>query len=241
MRRSAAWSSSGSVLVGPLEKRVFSSLWPFRGFFFLFVARVSSVSELTGSVAKKKSCNKKTPNWKNSLKNWTFGRIFLRKWRRFVKKWSGRWLASPILLQGGMTLEYVSDRRVRFSDESIQGGFSVIGGFLSWTSPVMTKSRSPSWGRNNYPENGLVNPPRRDTRALSPAGMFGGKAPPRLAVQKSRPHAHLRERSHFFPKKHFFTLMLRDFRHFYSTSKSIFTVILAVFHLLEVLNVPLQE
>jgi hypothetical protein len=27
----------------------------------------------------------------------------------------------------------------------------------------------------------------------------------------------------------------------YSTSKSIFTVILAVFHLLEVLNVPLQE
>ena len=33
----------------------------------------------------------------------------------------------------------------------------------------------PSWGRSNYPENenGLVNPPRRDTRALSPAGMFG--------------------------------------------------------------------
>ena len=28
-----------------------------------------------------------------------------------------------------------------------------------------------------YPKNGLVNPPRRDTRALSPAGMFGGKAP----------------------------------------------------------------
>ena len=27
----------------------------------------------------------------------------------------------------------MSDRRVRFSDESIQGGFSVIGGFLSWT------------------------------------------------------------------------------------------------------------
>jgi hypothetical protein len=26
-------------------------------------------------------------------------------------------------------------------------------------------------------ENGLVKPPRRDTRALSPAGMFGGKAP----------------------------------------------------------------
>ena len=41
----------------------------------------------------------------------------------------------------------------------------------------MAKYRSPSWGRNNYPESGLVNPPRRDTRALSPAGMFGGKAP----------------------------------------------------------------
>ena len=27
--------------------------------------------------------------------------------------------------------------------------------------------------------------------ALSPAGMFGEKAPPRLAAQKSRPHAHL--------------------------------------------------
>jgi hypothetical protein len=39
---------------------------------------------------------------------------------------------------------------------------------------VMTKSRAPAGG-NNYPENGLVKPPRRDTRALSPAGMFGGK------------------------------------------------------------------
>jgi hypothetical protein len=62
---------------------------------------------------------------------------------------------------------------------------------LVTASPVMTKSWSPSWGQNNYPENGLVNPPRRDTRALSPAGMFGAKAPPRLAAQKSRPHAHL--------------------------------------------------
>ena len=35
----------------------------------------------------------------------------------------------------------------------------------------------------------IVKPPRRDTRALSPAGMFGGKAPLRLAAQKSRPHA----------------------------------------------------
>jgi hypothetical protein len=38
-------------------------------------------------------------------------------------------------------------------------------------------------------ENGLVKPPKRDTRALSPAGMFEGKAPLGLATQKSRPHA----------------------------------------------------
>ena len=55
-------------------------------------------------------------------------------------------------------------------------------------SPVMTKSRAPAGG-NNYPENGLVKPPSRDTRALNPAGMFGGKAPLRLAAQKSRPDA----------------------------------------------------
>jgi hypothetical protein len=56
--------------------------------------------------------------------------------------------------------------------------------------PVMTKSRGrPRWGRNNYSENGFVEPPRRHTQALSPAGMFGGKAPLRLAVQESRPHA----------------------------------------------------
>jgi hypothetical protein len=54
--------------------------------------------------------------------------------------------------------------------------------------PVMTKSRVPAGG-NNYPENDLVKPPRRDTRALSPAGMFGGKAPLRLAAQMSRLHA----------------------------------------------------
>jgi hypothetical protein len=35
----------------------------------------------------------------------------------------------------------------------------------------------------------LVKPPSRDTRTLSPAGVFGGKAPLRLAAQKSRPHA----------------------------------------------------
>jgi hypothetical protein len=54
--------------------------------------------------------------------------------------------------------------------------------------PVMTKSWRPSWG-NNYPEKSLVKPPRRNARALSPAGVFGEKAPLRLAAQKSRPHA----------------------------------------------------
>jgi hypothetical protein len=34
-----------------------------------------------------------------------------------------------------------------------------------------------------------VKPPRRDAGALSPAGVLGGKAPLRLASQKSRPHA----------------------------------------------------
>jgi hypothetical protein len=55
-------------------------------------------------------------------------------------------------------------------------------------SPVMTKNRAPAGGNNN-PENGLAKPPRRDTRAISPAGIFGGKAPHRLAAQKSRLHA----------------------------------------------------
>jgi hypothetical protein len=38
----------------------------------------------------------------------------------------------------------------------------------------MTKSWSPSWG-SNYPESGFVKSPKRDTRALSPAGVFGEK------------------------------------------------------------------
>jgi hypothetical protein len=59
---------------------------------------------------------------------------------------------------------------------------------LVTASPVMTKSRAPAGG-NNYPENCLVKPPRCDARALSPAGMFGGKAPLRLAALKSRLHA----------------------------------------------------
>ena len=67
---------------------------------------------------------------------------------------------------------------------------SRLDGFTRPTaSPVMTKSWGPSWGRSYYPENGLMKPPKRGTRVLSPAGMFGGKAPLSLAEQKSRPHA----------------------------------------------------
>jgi hypothetical protein len=53
---------------------------------------------------------------------------------------------------------------------------------------IAVTCRGPAGG-NNYPEKGLVKPPRRDTLVLSPAGMFGGKAPLRLAAQKSRLHA----------------------------------------------------
>ena len=73
----------------------------------------------------------------------------------------------------------VYNRPIRIGDERER---------LVSVSPVMTKSRGPSWGQNNYPENGLVNPPRRETRALSPAGMFGGKAPTRLVAQMRRLH-----------------------------------------------------
>jgi hypothetical protein len=48
---------------------------------------------------------------------------------------------------------------------------------LAAASPLVTKSRGPSWGRSNYRENGLVKTPRRGTRALSPAGMLRGAAP----------------------------------------------------------------
>jgi hypothetical protein len=57
---------------------------------------------------------------------------------------------------------------------------NVSEGFRSWIAGV-----------DNYHKNGLVKPPRRDTRALSPAYMFGGMAPLRLAAQKNRPHAPL--------------------------------------------------
>jgi len=54
---------------------------------------------------------------------------------------------------------------------------------LVTASPVMRKSRAPA-GENIYPENGLVKPPRRDTRAFSPAGMSGERR--RLAKWRRR-------------------------------------------------------
>jgi hypothetical protein len=51
------------------------------------------------------------------------------------------------------------------------------------------KEVGPQLGEAIAPESGFVKPPRRDTRALNPAGMFGGKAPLRLVAQKSRPPA----------------------------------------------------
>jgi hypothetical protein len=54
----------------------------------------------------------------------------------------------------------------------------------------MAQSWGSSWG-GDFPEGGLVKPPRHGSWALSPAGMFEEKAPLRLAAQKSRPHAPL--------------------------------------------------
>jgi hypothetical protein len=45
-------------------------------------------------------------------------------------------------------------------------GFGGVRERLAPASPVMTKSRSPSFGRGNYLENGRVKPPRHNTRAL---------------------------------------------------------------------------
>jgi hypothetical protein len=55
---------------------------------------------------------------------------------------------------------------------------------------VMTKSLGPSWGKQFLGER-LRETARRDTRALSSAGMFEGKAPLRFEAQKCRPHAPL--------------------------------------------------
>jgi hypothetical protein len=65
------------------------------------------------------------------------------------------------------SLHYTDHYPIRIGDERER---------LVTASPVITKSRAPAGG-NNYPENGLVKPLRRDTRALSQAGIFGGKAP----------------------------------------------------------------
>jgi hypothetical protein len=83
------------------------------------------------------------------------------------------WRALPAAINTSVKSLYCVDHHpIRIGDERER---------LVTASPVMTKSRAPTGG-NNYPENGLVKPPRRDARALGPAGMFGGKAPLRLAA-----------------------------------------------------------
>jgi hypothetical protein len=54
----------------------------------------------------------------------------------------------------------------------------------------MIKSWDPGRGEH-LTESGLMKPPRQNKRALSPAGMFGEKAPLRFEAQKSRPNAPL--------------------------------------------------
>jgi hypothetical protein len=90
------------------------------------------------------------------------------------------WRALPAVINTFVKSLHCSDHHpIKIGDERER---------LVTASPVMTKSRAPAGG-NNYLENGLLKPPRRDTRTLSPAGIFGGKAPLRLAAQKSRLHA----------------------------------------------------
>jgi hypothetical protein len=90
------------------------------------------------------------------------------------------WRALPEAINNFMkSLQFADHHPIMIGDERER---------LVTASPVMTKSRAPAEG-NKYLENGLVKPPRRDTRALSPAGMFRGDSPLRLAAQKSRPHA----------------------------------------------------
>jgi hypothetical protein len=111
--------------------------------------------------------------------------VRLRRWRALPQRcypvhcWRC-WRALPVAIKTFVKSLYCADHHpVRIGNERER---------LVTTSPVTTKSRAPAGGKK-YPENGLVKPPRRDTRALSPAGMFEGKAPLRLAVQKSRLHA----------------------------------------------------
>jgi hypothetical protein len=86
------------------------------------------------------------------------------------------WRALPAAINTFVrSLDCVNLHPIRIWDEREQ---------LVTASPVMTKSRAPAAG-SNYPKNGLVKTPRRDTRALSPAVMFGGKVPLRLAALKS--------------------------------------------------------
>jgi hypothetical protein len=67
------------------------------------------------------------------------------------------WRALPVAISTLVKSLHCADHHpIRIGDERE---------WLVTASPVMTKSRAPAGG-NYYPENGLVNPPRRDTRGV---------------------------------------------------------------------------
>jgi hypothetical protein len=70
---------------------------------------------------------------------------------------------------------------------SSSSGDKSVNATLYRLSPHQNLGRAGTAGNrlDNYPENCLVKPPRRDTRTLSPASKFERKAPLRLAAQKS--------------------------------------------------------
>jgi hypothetical protein len=68
------------------------------------------------------------------------------------------------------------------------------------------KELGPQLGEAIPGERPREKTPRRDTRALGLAGMFGGKAPLRLAAKKSRPHEPLTSTSRVRNTHKFFAL-----------------------------------
>ena len=85
-------------------------------------------------------------------------------------------------------------RNIKDEREDIRLGNFALDGSSHQTGDAaftLATSKESQHSRANTNSHSPVKSPRRDTRALSPAGMIGGKAPLRLAAQKSRPHAPL--------------------------------------------------
>jgi hypothetical protein len=86
-------------------------------------------------------------------------------------------------LQLFLSLSFADHQLIRMGDERER---------LVTASPVMTKNQSrPVTGRNNYPESGLVKPPRRetDTRAHSAAPQSGAEEQTAPAMGAYAQHA----------------------------------------------------